>query len=108
MNDREDLAGRRQPPPRRRPPERVEEVERDEVEVLVERLERRDHLLVDADPEVGLAHPHLDVEVAMERLLVRRRPVARDLHHVVVDPRQRLALVDVPEALRIGGDARVD
>ena len=108
MDDREDLAGRRQPPPRRRAPERVEEIERDEIEILVQRLERRDQLLVDADPEVGLAHPDFDVEVAMERLLVGQRPVVGDLHHVVVDPRQHLRLVVIPEPLGIGRDARVD
>src|SRR5207247_9166190 len=71
VNDRKDLARCRQPRVARRvAPDRVEEIERDEVEILVERFERGDLLLVDADSEVGLAHPDLDVEVAVERLLV--------------------------------------
>ena len=88
MDDREDLSRRREPPPRRRAAERVEEVERHEVEILVQRLERRHELFVDADAEVGLAHPDFDVEVAVKRLLLRQRPVVGDLHHVVVDARQ--------------------
>src|SRR4051812_45617448 len=70
MDDRKYLARRRQPPARRRPAQRVEEIESDEIKVLVNRLERRDELLVDADAEVRLAHPDLDVEIAMERLLL--------------------------------------
>ena len=56
-----------------RPADRVEEVERHEVEVLVQRLERRHELLVDANAEVGLAHRDVDVEVAVKRLLVGHR-----------------------------------
>src|SRR5688572_13450584 len=43
----------------------------------------------------------------MKWLLVGRWPIARDAHHVIVNFRERLALVDVPEALRIGGDAGI-
>ncbi len=107
MDDREDLPWRVQPVLRHRSAHRREEVERHEVEVLVQRLQRRHQLLVDTDARVGLAHPHLDVEVPVERLLVGRRLAARDLHHVVVDARQHLGLVVVPEALGVRLDARV-
>ena len=67
MNDRKDLAGRAQSRPARRIASHGEiEVERDEVDILVQRLERRDHLFIHTDPEVGLAHPDLDVEIRSE------------------------------------------
>ena len=108
VNDRKDLAGRRQPPPRGRAAQRVEEVERHEVQILMQRFQRGHHLFIDANPEIGLAHPHFDVEIAMEWLLVRQRTILGDLHHVVVDARQHLRLVVIPEALGIGGDPPVD
>ena len=108
MNDREDLAWRRQPSAGRRASQRVEEVERHEVQIFVQRLERRDQLFVDADAKVGLAHPDFDVEVAVERLLVRQRLIVGDAHHVVVDARQHLRLVVVPETLRVGANPHVD
>ena len=97
MDDRKHLAGGVQPRACvSRAAHRDEEVERDEIQVLVQRLERRHQLLVHADPEVRLAHPHFDVEIAVERLLVGRRAVAGRPHHVVVDLRQHLLLVVRP------------
>ena len=107
MHNRKDLARRVEVRVDRGTPQRGEEGERAEVEVLVQRFESRDLFFIDTNPEVRLAHPELDVEIPVERLLVGRRPVAREAHHVVVDFRQRLALVDVPEALRIGDDSGV-
>jgi hypothetical protein len=108
VDDGEHLPGRVQSRLRQRAPHGREEIEGDEVQVLVQRLEGGDLLLVDADPVVRLAHPHLDVEVAVERLLVGGRLAAGRLHDVVVHPRQHLALVVVPEPLGVGLDARVD
>src|SRR4030095_956936 len=93
MNDREDLSRRRKPAAGGGAAERVEEIERHEVEILVERFQRRNNLFVESETEVWLAHPDFDVEIAVERLLVGQRLVVGDAHDVVVNLRQRLSLV---------------
>ena len=107
VDDRKDFARASQPLLGGGAAQSIEEVQRHEIQVFVQGLERRDELFIHADAEVRLAHPHVDVEIAEEGLLVRHRFVVGDLHHVVVDARQYLRLVVVPEALGVGLDAAV-
>ena len=87
----------------------MEELDRAEVDLLVERVHGRDDLVVDAQPVVGLAEFEFDVERAEEGRVCgasARVPVV-PVHHVVVDRGQRVFLVAVPERLGVGDDALV-
>ena len=89
--------------------DQVEELDGAEVDLLVQRVHRRDDLVVDAQPVVGLAELQLHRERAEEG---RVRPAAAGVpvvpvHHVVVDRGQGARLVAVPDPLGVGDDALV-
>ena len=87
----------------------VEELDRPEVHLFVERVHGRHDLVVHAQPVVGLAHLQLHHERAEERrvdVAAPRVPLVA-VHDVVVDRRQRARLVPIPEPLRVRDDALV-
>ena len=90
-------------------PQQPVEPERREVDVLVERVHRRDDLLVEIEEVVRLGERQLDGQLAEQRrvLAVAARVAVMKLHDVVVHARQRLLLVVVPEGLGVGADALV-
>ena len=89
--------------------DQVEELDGAEVDLLVQRVHRRDDLVVHAQPVVGLAQLEFHRERAEEG---RVRPAAAGVpvvpvHHVVVDRGQGARLVAVPDPLGVGDDALV-
>ena len=110
MEGREDVAGGRRPG---RVGRRVlvlgieagdapQQVERIEVDLVVDRLERGDDLLVEAGPEIRLAGPEVDEKALEIGLLGERRLAARLLPDVGDDRREDLLLVEAPELLEVG------
>ena len=86
----------------------VEEMQRVEIDLFVERFHRRDLFLIDRQPVFRLAHRQVDGELAEERRVLGPRLAFAERHHMVVERRQCFCLKMIPEALRIGVDPLVD
>ena len=81
--------------------EEVEEVEGAEVELLHHRLQRRGLFLIHPHLVIGLTGGQVETELAEMGRVLPTRLALGELHHVIVDGRQRLRLVVVPETLRV-------
>ena len=108
VHERNHAARIREPGAAREAAHYVEEVQRVEVDLLVERLHRRDLLLIDRQAVVRLAEREVDGQLAEERRVFRARLAFAERHHVIVERRQRLRLEPIPEPLGIGRDPLVD
>ena len=108
MHHRNHAAGIREPGAPREAAHHVEEMKRVEVDLFVERLHRRDLLLIDRQPVLRLAQAEIHGQLAEEWRVFRARLAVAERHHVVIERGQRFRLEVIPEALGIGRDALVD
>ena len=109
-HDRNDPPGEGQILPARVSTDQVEELDRREVDLLVERVHGRHDLVVHAQPVVRLAHLQLHRERAEEGRVggAASGISVVAVHDVVVDGRQSARLEAVPEPLGVRDDPPID
>ena len=107
MHHRDDTAGIGEPGAAREAAHHVEEVERVEVNLFVQRFHRRDLFLIDRQPVLRLAEREVHGQLAEEWRILGARFAFAERHDVVVERGQRLRLEVIPETLGIGGNPLV-